>query len=73
MADDLGVARSTVSRWMNDHGERPPRKAFLMQWAMRCGVSYEWLRSGQASPDDGGPITAEAEFAWTSRPLRLVA
>lgn len=46
MAAELGVGRSTVSRWLNDHGG-PPRIGYLKLWAMRCGVPLEWL----AGPD----------------------
>jgi transcriptional regulator with XRE-family HTH domain len=41
MADYLGVARNTVSTWIN--GRIPPSKQTLRLWAMRTGVSYEWL------------------------------
>lgn len=46
IADDMGVSRSTVSRWLNDHGA-PPRAAFVKQWALRTGVPYGWLCDGQ--------------------------
>src|SRR5260221_14572931 len=42
MAEDLGVSRATVSRWINDHGA-PPRVGYVKLWAMRCGVSLEWV------------------------------
>lgn len=45
MADELGAARSTVSRWLNDRG--PVRDIYLKQWALRCGVPYSWLKEGQ--------------------------
>jgi transcriptional regulator with XRE-family HTH domain len=41
MADELGVARSTVSRWCNDKGR--PTKGYLKLWALRTGVSMDWL------------------------------
>lgn len=44
MSDELGVSRSTVSRWINDKG--PVRPIYLKQWALRCGVPYEWLATG---------------------------
>jgi transcriptional regulator with XRE-family HTH domain len=46
IAEELGVSRSTVSRWINDRGA-PPRAAYLKMWALRTGVPYEWL----AGPD----------------------
>ena len=42
MADELGVARSTISRWVNDHGTEP-RAVYVKQWALRTGVDYRWL------------------------------
>jgi transcriptional regulator with XRE-family HTH domain len=48
MAVELGVTRTTVSRWMNDHGA-PPRAAFVKQWALRTGVPVDWLIHGDDS------------------------
>ena len=42
MADEIGVSRSTVSRWLNDRGT-PPRIGYLKLWALRTGVSWEWV------------------------------
>jgi transcriptional regulator with XRE-family HTH domain len=52
MAAELGVHVGTVSRWMNDR--ETPRRAYLMAWALRCGVAFSWLtedESPQVSPD----------------------
>lgn len=49
IAVEIGVSRSTVSRWMNDRGAEP-RAGYIKLWALRCGVPYEWLRTGT----DGG-------------------
>jgi transcriptional regulator with XRE-family HTH domain len=46
MADYLGVSRNTVSRWIN--GAVPAKGAVLRAWALRTGVSYEWLAAGRA-------------------------
>lgn len=55
MADELGVSRSSLSRWMNDRGT-PPRAAFVKQWALRTGVPYTWLATGEAeNPRPGDP------------------
>lgn len=68
MADEMGVARSTISRWVNDHGA-PPRQAFVKQWALRCGVPYEWLSEGvepqDPTPPTGGLISGEPSSACT--------
>jgi transcriptional regulator with XRE-family HTH domain len=42
MARELGVSRSTISRWMNDRGASP-RSIYLTRWAARCGVPLEFI------------------------------
>jgi transcriptional regulator with XRE-family HTH domain len=42
MADYLEVEPSTVSRWFSERTN--PSPATLRLWALRTGVSYEWLR-----------------------------
>jgi transcriptional regulator with XRE-family HTH domain len=54
MADELGVSRQTVARWMNIDGV-PIRPAFLKQWALRCGVDYSWLATGVPSDEASAP------------------
>lgn len=44
MAAEMEVSRSSLSRWLNDRG--PVKAVVLKQWALRCGVSYDWLRTG---------------------------
>jgi len=56
MADQLGVSRQTLSRWMADKGT-PPARAFVRQWALITGVDQKWLETGEtpAKPEpDGG-------------------
>ena len=48
MADYLGVARNTVSTWIN--GRIEPSPTTLRVWAMTCGVSYRWLCHGTEGP-----------------------
>lgn len=48
MAEELGVSRQTVSRWLNEHGQ--PRVGYLKLWAMRTGVPLGWLQAG--GPED---------------------
>jgi transcriptional regulator with XRE-family HTH domain len=57
IADEMGVSRSTVSRWANDRG--PVREIYLKQWALRCGVPYEWLNAGAASDPTGSSTTRQ--------------
>lgn len=45
MADYLGVARNTASNWIN--GKNPPSKQTQRLWALRTGVSFDWLQTGE--------------------------
>lgn len=54
MAFELEVSRGTVSRWMADRGA-DPRAGYLHHWALRTGVSYEWLCHGDTRPCDYRP------------------
>lgn len=54
MAEYLEVSRNTVGNWINGHTS-PPATA-LRLWALRCGVPYEWLKTGQ-TPDGDDPST----------------
>jgi transcriptional regulator with XRE-family HTH domain len=46
IADYLGVARNTVSTWIN--GRIEPSTQTLRLWALRCGVPYGWLTGAAA-------------------------
>lgn len=64
MADELGMARTSLSRWLNDRGT-PPRAVFVKQWALRTGVPVEWLMHGTVEPQPDDP----ARWApWDSNP-----
>lgn len=58
MAGYLGVARTTVSNWINGHVQ--PSMQTLRLWSMQTGVDLDWLRTGenphQAVPDEGGVL-----------------
>jgi transcriptional regulator with XRE-family HTH domain len=52
----LGVHRNTVDNYLN--GKTHPRRADLIAWALRCGVSLNWLISGEEpDPDDPSAST----------------
>src|SRR5258708_20985541 len=53
MAAELGVSRSTVSRWMNDRGA-PPRIGYVKLWCQRTGVSQEWVLGRSLVPAGRG-------------------
>jgi transcriptional regulator with XRE-family HTH domain len=73
MADYLGVTRNTVGTWINGHIE--PSTQTVRLWAMRCGVSYGWLKTGEhdSHPSTGGYLPEIAQIvdlhpAYLQRP-----
>ena len=51
MAAVLEVSVRTIGNYEN---ERTPVKGpVIKEWAMRCGVPYEWLRTGHVTPEHG--------------------
>lgn len=64
MADYLGVRREAVSTWIN--GRITPKRGMVRLWAIRTGVSLEWLETGCAIRDLN-PEPADLGFrsAWT--------
>jgi transcriptional regulator with XRE-family HTH domain len=60
MADYLGVSRASVSNWIN--GRVAPSIQTLRLWALRTGVPYPWLLSGEMAPPGGGFISARSLF-----------
>ena len=55
MADELGMARNSLSRWINDRGA-PPRAGFVKMWALRTGVPYHWIAFGHAETPAQGDL-----------------
>jgi len=55
MADEIEVARRSIGNW--ESGVSRPRRPILIAWALRCGVDYSWLATGQPGP--GGPPTSD--------------
>ena len=54
-AEELGTSRQTIGAAEN--GRAKPRELLLRAWALRTGVSLEWLKTGQVkspSPDGEG-------------------
>jgi transcriptional regulator with XRE-family HTH domain len=52
IADYLGVARNTVSTWIN--GRIDPSTQTVRLWALRTGVPYEWLQTGEIPDQEPG-------------------
>jgi transcriptional regulator with XRE-family HTH domain len=48
IADELGVTRATVDRWLS--GAVEPKRGSVLAFAMLTGVPYEWLELGSV-PD----------------------
>jgi transcriptional regulator with XRE-family HTH domain len=72
MADYLGVSRTSVSNWIN--GRIAPSIQTLRLWALRCGVSYPWLLSGEAQPlPFGNGFRSERSLFSLARLLTLSA
>ena len=44
MATHLGVSRTTVSNYL--HGRTQPPRTQLVNWALACGVPFDWLVEG---------------------------
>lgn len=61
IATELEVSRATISRWINDHGA-PPRAIYVKEWALRCGVPYEWIQHG--APESDPDISAGERAFW---------
>lgn len=61
MGEEIGVSRSTISRWLNDRGE--PRIGYLKLWALRCGVPLGWLLGEGIMFDKRSPAYSESLHA----------
>jgi transcriptional regulator with XRE-family HTH domain len=66
IADYLGVARNTVSTWIN--GRNRPSPAVVRLWAMRTGVPLEWLAGGGIMFDKTSPAADLGQRAWSVLP-----
>ena len=51
LAAELGIARNSVATYEN--GRTKPRRPVLLAWAMRTGVSLEWLTTDDMPGPDG--------------------
>lgn len=73
MADYLEVSRNTVSAWIN--GRTPPSPQSVRLWALRTGMSYDWLRNGGESiegpprPPRNGASSSEGTEWAASKPV----
>lgn len=61
-ADHIGVSRGTVSHYERDKLPGGPRQRLVLNaWAAACGVTREWLETGQApdQPEPDGGLRVE--------------
>lgn len=49
LADDLDVTPRTISNYETDHSR--PRRPVIRLYAMRCGVSFDWLVGDAFHPE----------------------
>jgi len=71
MADELGVSRQTLTRWMHNDGV-PIRSVYLKQWALRCGVPLEWITEGSTAGYEDDKALAELTGAtWNMTPFAI--
>lgn len=73
-AKEIGVSRGTVSNY--ERGVEHYKRPVMLAWAMRSGVSVEWLSAGQQTaphpinpPDEG---QTNSNTVGYSQPLRLL-
>jgi transcriptional regulator with XRE-family HTH domain len=69
-AAQLDVSRNTITNY--EQGKVKPRTVVLRAWAMRCGVSLEWLRDGTAPTGNlppGAPVAQWIELPPSKRKI----
>jgi transcriptional regulator with XRE-family HTH domain len=76
MADYLDVSRTSVSNWIN--GRIEPTTQTLRLWALKTGVSYEWLSGDDERPGPGRRRARKVSCTCRYRPgipglIRLLA
>jgi transcriptional regulator with XRE-family HTH domain len=77
MADDLGVSRTTISKYEHDAtGKRGVPRMAILRYADVSGIPIEWIETGTTDSDEGGSTLS----TWTpstpgqgSFPFLLVA
>lgn len=58
MSEHLDLDVRTVSRYLHDHVR--PSVPTLRTWALRCGVPYSWLLTGDATTCGYLPVFEDA-------------
>ncbi len=69
MADELGITRQALGRWIADGNKRGVPQLYLKTIALRCGIRHEWLRDGTGSPFAGEMEPDDAAVTTNHYPL----
>lgn len=67
LADAIDVSVRTISRYETGDVTQP-RRIVLRQWALACGVSYEWLVGEARPPYPPQPVNADNPRSVLPRP-----
>lgn len=72
MASEIGRSVTTVRNYLG--GRTVPSRAVLVAWAMRTGVTVDWLETGaeEAGPDDGPGLDLRTPPGTRTRNLRIM-
>lgn len=64
MAAEVGRGVTTIRNYLA--GRTSPTRAVLIAWAMRCGVPFSWLDTGEepADPPDGNGQVLSGYPGW---------
>lgn len=63
-ADEIGVSRSTIKNYEAPGWNRERKPIVLKAWALRSGVSYDWLVNGTTSEPDGPGTRDVSPTKW---------
>lgn len=73
IAEGFGIHVNSITNYEMDRTS--PRKTVLMAWALRCGVPFAWLATGDTGPiqptDHPSDLPGDAS-PWKRRQARLV-
>lgn len=70
MAEILDVTPDTITNYTK--GKTRPNAGTLRVWALRCGVPYTWLLTGDNDPDGGVTSTKCKTSVFAARHRRIL-
>lgn len=65
MGEYLGITRETAGRYINGKADMPLQTMRL--WALRTGVPFEWLKTGEAPSPGGDGASSECPQPGSNR------